>query len=122
MINSNGDQKLSIPRRDDRDQDDRDKPRPRGSVSVHPNGVSRILQELLDRSNMFSKKSLLKKLVKVGTHSDHNVECGVLCVFVNTSRGVCADIREILCVSRCGGHFMVFVDGIFFLGLVQSGC
>ena len=31
-------------------------------------------------------------------------------------------ISEILGVSVEGGHFFVFVDGLFFLGVGQSGC
>ena len=40
---------------------------------------------------------------------------GPVMVFVGT-------IREILGVCVGGGHFLAFIDGLFFLGLYQSGC
>ena len=63
----------------------------------------------------FQRKVPLEKLIEDDTYSYQNVGYEVLWVFVWT-------IREILGVSVAGDDFLVFVDGLLFLEVVQKGC
>ncbi len=70
----------------------------------------------------FQRKVCQKKLFGNSTYWCQNVDYRVLWVLVKVSWVFVWTIRENLGVSVEGGHFLVFIDGLFFVGVVQSGC